>query len=75
MGHDITGLCMQLLLGLCCFYFVSDIPLLQLLWLVLLGSTALAISSWRKRILGKFLLKLPLGLKMWVLGYGMLSGW
>ncbi len=29
---DITGRCMQLLHGLCCFNFVSDIPLLQLLW-------------------------------------------
>ncbi len=29
---DVTGLCMQLLHGLCCFDFISDIPLLQLLW-------------------------------------------
>ncbi len=25
--HDVTGRCMQLLHGLCCFDFVSDIPL------------------------------------------------
>jgi hypothetical protein len=24
--HDITGSCMQLLHGLCCFDFISDIP-------------------------------------------------
>jgi hypothetical protein len=27
LPHDITGQCMQLLHGLCCFDFVSDIPL------------------------------------------------
>ncbi len=27
IAHDITGQCMQLLHGLCCFDFVSDIPL------------------------------------------------
>jgi len=32
LPHDVTGWCMQLLHGLCCFHFVSDIPLLQLLW-------------------------------------------
>ncbi len=27
LPHDVTGRCMQLLHGLCCFYFISDIPL------------------------------------------------
>jgi hypothetical protein len=27
LPHDVTGRCMQLLLCLCCFDFVSDIPL------------------------------------------------
>ncbi len=27
LPHDITGQCMQLLHGLCCFDFISDIPL------------------------------------------------
>jgi hypothetical protein len=31
LPHDVTGWCIQLLHGLCCFDFVSDIPLLQLL--------------------------------------------
>jgi hypothetical protein len=29
--HVVTGQCMQLLHGLCCFDFISDMPLLQLL--------------------------------------------
>jgi hypothetical protein len=33
LPHDVTGRCMQLLHGLCCFDFVSDIPLFQLLWI------------------------------------------
>ncbi len=33
LPHDITGQCMQLLHGLCCFDFVSDIHILQLLWI------------------------------------------
>jgi hypothetical protein len=27
LPHNVTGRCMQLLHGLCCFVFVSDIPL------------------------------------------------
>jgi len=44
VGHDITGQCMQLLHGLCCFDFVSDIPLLQLLWSQLPASLASAVD-------------------------------
>jgi hypothetical protein len=29
LACDVTGQCMQLLHGLCCFDFISDIPLLQ----------------------------------------------
>jgi hypothetical protein len=32
--HDVTSQCMQLLHGLWCFDFVSDIPLLQLLFVL-----------------------------------------
>ena len=52
LPHDVTGQCMQLLHGLCCFNFVSDIPLLQLLWpkmiLHIMCLNVLAESSWSK---------------------------
>jgi hypothetical protein len=45
LPHDITGRCMQLLHELCCFDFVLDIPLLQLLWSICKGEPFISNKS------------------------------